>query len=86
MGVKLRAKVARSHTPTSVGTRGDTGSARTGHNEGQSELGNVFKRLGRGADLRDILNKRRDQDGLSIPLSSGGNKRLTLEGRGKSLL
>ena len=61
-GVNPRAEVARSHTPTSVGTRGHTGSARTGHNKGRSESGNVFKRLGKGANLRDTLNRRRDQE------------------------
>ena len=61
-GVNLRVEVARSHTPTSVGTRGHTGSARTDHNEGRSESRNVFRRLGRRADLRNTLNRRRNQE------------------------
>ena len=47
-GVNSRAEVAHSHTPTSVGTRGHTVSARTSYNEGRSESGNVFRILGRG--------------------------------------
>ena len=61
-GVNLRVKVACSHMPTFVGTRGHTRSAWTGHNEGRSESRNVFRRLGRGADLRDTLNRRQDQE------------------------
>ena len=60
MGVNSRAEVERSYTPTSIGTRWHTGSARTGHNEGRSESGNVFRRLGRWADLKDTLNRRQD--------------------------
>ena len=50
MGVNLEIEVAYSHTLTSKEV-----SAR-------SSSRNVFWRLGRGANLRDTLNRRRDQE------------------------
>ena len=61
MGVNLKIEVTSSHTLTSrrVNTR-----ARSTHpnQEVRSSSGNIFWRLGRGADLRDTLNKRHDQE------------------------
>ena len=55
-GPNPRAEFAHSHTPTFVGARGCTESAQTNHNGRRNESGNVFRRLGRRADLRDTLN------------------------------
>ena len=60
-GANLRDKVARSHMPASVGDRGPTRSIRLNQNGKRSSSGNVFRRLGQDADLRDTLNRRRDQ-------------------------
>ena len=62
MGANLRAKVARFCIPASVGAKGHTGSVRLDQNGERSSSGNIFRRLGQGADLRDTLNKRRDQE------------------------
>ena len=47
-GANPRAKVAHSHTPTSVGDRRCTGSVQTDHSNRKSESGNLFRRSGRG--------------------------------------
>ena len=61
-GDNLRAKVTRSHMPISVGVRGHTRSAQIDHNDEMSESGNVFRRLGKEADLSYTLNRIRDQE------------------------
>ena len=62
MSTKLRVEVVCSHTSTFMGTRRGTESAQTGQREEMSDSVNVFRRLGRRADLRDTLNKRQDQE------------------------
>ena len=62
MGANPRAKVARSHTPASIGARGRTRSVRLNQNGDRSSSSNIFKRLGQEADLRDTLNRRREQE------------------------
>ena len=61
IGANLRVEVARSHTLASVGARGRTGSVCLNQNGERSSSGNVFRRLGQDADLRDTLNRRQDQ-------------------------
>ena len=54
-GVDPRAGVARSHMLESHRNREHSEVAHTGNNNpGRSTLGNVFNRLGRGADMRDL--------------------------------
>ena len=55
--VNLRAEAARSHARASIETRERTNVWTINHKE-RSELGNVFRRLDRGADLWDTLNRR----------------------------
>ena len=62
MGANLRAKVACFHRPVSVDTRRRTDNARTGNDEARSSLGNVFRRLSSGTNMRDTLNRRREQE------------------------
>ena len=61
-GVNSRAEVVGSHTLASVGAKGYTGSVLLNQNGKRSSLGNVFRKLGKEADLRDTLNKRLDQE------------------------
>ena len=56
MGANPRAEVTCSHTLASVWARGHTKSVRLNRNGEKSSSGNVFKRLGQEADLRDTLN------------------------------
>ena len=58
-GVNLETKVARSPMLTSMGVNARTKSTHL-NQDAKSSSGNVFQILGRGADLRDMLNKRRD--------------------------
>ena len=62
MGVNTRVKVARSHMLASIESRRHTDNIPTSNDEERSRSRNVFKRLGKGADLRDTLNKRWDQE------------------------
>ena len=61
MGVNPETEVTRSHTVTSRGVNIRPRSARPNQGE-RSSLGNIFRLLGHGADLRDTLNRRRDQE------------------------
>ena len=60
--VDPRARVAHSQQLESSKTRGRLDNAWTGNNQGRSTTGNVFNRLGKGADMRDILNRRWEQE------------------------
>ena len=57
MGVDPRAKTACSHLPELYRTREYSKNGRTDNNQGRSTMRNVFNKLGRGADMRDRLNK-----------------------------
>ena len=61
-GVDPRVEVPRSHLPESNRTIGCPKNTRTGNNQENSTTGNVFNRLGRGADMRDTLNRRCEQE------------------------
>ena len=62
MSANPRAEVACSYTEASVGARGHTRSVHLNQNDKKSSSNNVFRRLGQDADLRDILNRKRDQE------------------------
>ena len=57
-GVNPMSKFTRSHMPTSIETRGHTDNVRIGNDEEMSAYGNIFKKLCRGVDLWDTLNRR----------------------------
>ena len=59
--VNLGTEVTQSHMPTSREAKVRAGSTHPNQDE-RSSSGNVFKRLGHGANLRDTLNRRRDQE------------------------
>ena len=46
----------------SVETRGRTDNAQTSNDEERRASGNVFRRLGRGSNIRDTLNRRREHE------------------------
>ena len=58
IGVNPRAEIACSHLQDSTRTRRRTNNAQTGADQARSMPRNVFKRLGKGADMIDTLNKR----------------------------
>ena len=60
-GANLGAEFAHSHTPTSKEAKARTGSTHPNQDD-RSGLRNFFRRLGHGANLRDTLNRRRDQE------------------------
>ena len=60
MGVDPSARVACSHLLESNKNRGHYEVVRTGNNQGRSTTGNMFNRLGKGADMRETLNRRRE--------------------------
>ena len=61
MGVNPETEVARSHTLTSKGVNARAGSTYP-NQDARNNSGNVFWRLGRGADLKDTLIRRCDQE------------------------
>ena len=60
-GESPKAKFARFHVLVSNETERCTNNARTGNNEEMSASRNVFRRLGREADIWDMLNRKRYQ-------------------------
>ena len=59
--VDLRVGAARSYLLESHKNKGRSEVVRTGDNNRQkSTSGNMFNRLGRRADMRETLNKRRE--------------------------
>ena len=61
-GFDLRAGAAHSHLQESNRNKGHYEVLHTGNNQGRSTLGNVFNRFGRRADMRETLNRRREQE------------------------
>ena len=61
-GVEPRARTACSHFPESNRNKRCSEVVRTENNQGRSTTGNVFNILGRGADMRKTLNRRREQE------------------------
>ena len=62
-GVDTRAGAGHSHFSESIRTRGHSKVVHTGNNnQGKSTTRNVFIRLGRGADMRETLNRRTEQE------------------------
>ena len=51
-----------SHLPYSIRTKGRTDNARIIDDQARSVSRNAFRRLGKGADMRDMLNRRREQE------------------------
>ena len=62
ISVDPRARATRSHLLESTRNRGCSEVVHTGKNQGRSMTGNVFNRLGRGVDMRETLNRRREQE------------------------
>ena len=61
MGAKSKTEVIRSHTLTSKGANARAESTHVNQDEISSSE-NIFRRLGHEADLRDTLNRMRDQE------------------------
>ena len=60
IGVNLWIEVAHSRKPTSIETRGRTDNTQASNDEVRSLSGIVFKRLGRGEDIGETLNRRQE--------------------------
>ena len=60
--VDLRVEATRSYLLESNRTREHSEIVRTGNNPRRSTTGNVFNRLGRGANMREMLNRNREQE------------------------
>ena len=71
IGVNPEIEVAYSHMLPSKGVNTSVGSTHINQDE-RSSSGNVFQRLGCGADLRDMLNKGRDQEQSQQPTARNG--------------
>ena len=63
MSVDLRTNATYFYMLESQKNKGRSKVEHAGkNNTRRSTLGNVFNRLGRGADMRDTLNRRREQE------------------------
>ena len=67
-GVDPRDGVAHSHLLESNRNRGHSEVVRIGNNQGRSTTWNMFNKLSRGADIRETLNRRREQERSQNPL------------------
>ena len=69
MGVDLRAGAAYSHMLESQKNRWHSEVIRIGeNNSGMSTSGNLFNRLGMGANMRETLNRRNNNAHNTLPL------------------
>ena len=70
MGLNPRAGAAHSHVLESQRNRARSEVVRASENNPvRSIIGNVFKRLGKGADMRETLNRRREQGSSQYSLA-----------------
>ena len=83
MGVNPGTEVTRSHTLTSREAR--AGSTHPNQDERSGSM-NIFKRIGHGADLRDILNRRRDQERSQQSIAKNKQLVLAIRGQGEILV
>ena len=86
MGANPRANVACSHTPASIGARGCIESVQLNQNGERSSLGNVVSRLGQETELRDTLNRRRDQEWSKQSTTHKGHPEVVPGRRGEILI
>ena len=81
-GVNPKTEVTRSHKPTSREAKARARSTHPNQDE-RSSLGNVFRRLGHRVDLRDALNRRRDQEWSQQSIAQNRKPILAPRGQGE---